>query len=102
MDATKSDLEPLPLSRTARCASRGQYESAIAAGLHVTVGFGYGWREWGIPPEWKAPFTGPTRVQCKKHTFIYALVDEVTQEVGYVGKSDDPEQRLVDHLILQP
>ncbi len=69
-----------------------------ALGWEVTVYGGYGWREWGVPAEWKAPFTRPTRVQCEEHTFIYALVDEVTQEVGYVGKSDDPEQRLVDHL----
>src|SRR5260370_2923045 len=50
-----------------------QYESAMASGLDVTVGFGYGWREWGIPTEWKAPFTRPPRVQCKERTFIYAL-----------------------------
>lgn len=75
-----------------------QYKSAIAAGLDVTVGFGYGWREWGIPTEWKEPLTRPPRVQCKEHTFIYALVDEIVQEVRYIGKSDDPEHRLADHL----
>ena len=75
-----------------------EIKSCQDLGCKVTVHRGFGWLEWGVPAEWKAPFTRPSRVQCKERTFIYALVDEVTQEVGYVGKSDDPEQRLVDHL----
>lgn len=67
-------------------------------GCEITVHHGYGWHEWGVPPEWKPPLTTPTRLQSKEHTFIYSLVDAFTQEVRYVGKSDNPEQRLLDHL----
>lgn len=31
-------------------------------------------------------------------TFIYALVDPHTDEIKYIGKSNDPERRLRDHL----
>jgi predicted GIY-YIG superfamily endonuclease len=60
-------------------------------GCEVTIHHGFGWREWGVPSEWK-------RSQYKEHTFIYALVDELAQEVRYVGKADDPERRLLEHL----
>jgi predicted GIY-YIG superfamily endonuclease len=31
-------------------------------------------------------------------TFIYTLKDPITDEIKYVGKSDDPKSRLVEHL----
>lgn len=31
-------------------------------------------------------------------TFIYTLKDPITDEIRYVGKSDDPKNRLVEHL----
>lgn len=67
-------------------------------GYEIAVHGCWCWREWGVPAEWKAPLTRPPRLQCKERTFIYALVDEFVKEVRYVGKSDDPEQRLADHL----
>ena len=67
-------------------------------GCEVTIHGGYGWREWGVPVEWKAPLTTPPRPPYKERTFIYALVDELEQKVRYIGKSDNPEQRLLDHL----
>jgi hypothetical protein len=62
-------------------------------GCEVTVHGYYGWEEWGVPPEWKPP----ARLE-KECTYIDALVDELAQEVRYVGKSDNPERRLLDHL----
>ena len=32
-------------------------------------------------------------------TFIYALIDPRTGAIRYVGKADDPEYRLSQHLI---
>jgi group I intron endonuclease len=31
-------------------------------------------------------------------TFIYTLKDPITNEIKYVGKSDNPESRLVEHI----
>jgi hypothetical protein len=31
-------------------------------------------------------------------TFIYALIDPRTHRVGYVGKTDNPDKRLFDHV----
>jgi len=31
-------------------------------------------------------------------TFIYTLRDPITDEIKYVGKSDDPKSRLVEHI----
>jgi hypothetical protein len=70
-------------------------------GCEVTIQYAYVWPEWGVPDDWKAPLTGPPRhprPRSAEYTYIYALIDELTQEVGYVGRSDDPEQRLLGHL----
>lgn len=60
-------------------------------GCEITVHGGYGWREWGVPKEWKPP------LQYKEHVFIYAFVNELTQEV-YVGQTENIERRRVEHL----
>ncbi len=62
-----------------------------ALGCKVTVRHGWGWNKW-IVPRRRPPLYSPER------TFIYALVDQLTQEVGYVGKADDPQRRFADHL----
>src|SRR5713226_10619002 len=70
-------------------------------GCEVTIQYAYVWREWDVPDDWKAPLTGPPRhprPRSAEYTFIYALIDELTQEVGYVGRSENPEQRLLSHL----
>jgi GIY-YIG catalytic domain-containing protein len=70
-------------------------------GWNLTVHHGWEWKDWGVPPEWKSPLTGPPRhprPRSAEYTCIYALVDEFTQEVGYVGRSDHPERRFLDHL----
>ena len=33
-------------------------------------------------------------------TFIYTLIDPFTNEIRYVGKSNNPKKRLYDHLSL--
>ncbi len=60
-------------------------------GCEVSVHGGYGRYEWGVPVEWKLP------LQYKEHVFIYAIVDELTQEV-YVGQTDNLERRWTEHL----
>lgn len=96
-----------PMLRLSIHIALGSYETWLWAdevamcrelGCEITVHNGYGWREWGVPPEWKAPSMTLPRVQRKERTFIYALVDDLTREVRYVGKSDDPEKRLLAHL----
>ncbi|HET9922356.1 MAG TPA: GIY-YIG nuclease family protein [Ktedonobacteraceae bacterium] len=57
----------------------------------IAVHKGYGWHEWGVPPEWKPPLV------YKERIFIYAIVNELTQEV-YVGQTDNLQRRLVEHL----
>jgi predicted GIY-YIG superfamily endonuclease len=57
----------------------------------VTIHGGYGWREWGVPPEWKPP------LQFKERIFIYAFVSELTQE-AYIGQTDNLERRWIEHL----
>ena len=88
----------------------GGYETGLWAdevnfcrgvGCEITIHYAWGWEEWGVPVEWKTPSTKPPphrRPRSAEYTFIYALIDELTQEVGYVGRSDDPEHRLLDHL----
>jgi hypothetical protein len=85
----------------------GGYETGLWAdqvkfcrgvGCKVTLHYAHVWSEWGVPVEWKAPLTTPPRPPYKERTFIYALVDELEQKVRYVGKADDPEQRLLAHL----
>ena len=60
-------------------------------GCEVTVRGGYGWCEWGIPVEWKPP------LRYKEHIFIYAFVNEFTQEV-YVGQTENLTRRQIEHL----
>jgi hypothetical protein len=61
-------------------------------GCEITERHGWGWEEWGPPA------TTPPRPWYKERTFIYALADPCTQEVCYVGKSDNPQRRLIEHL----
>ncbi len=75
-----------------------QVNFCLGVGCKVTIHYAYVWSEWGVPVEWKAPLTTPPRPPYKERTFIYALVDELEQKVRYVGKADDPEQRLLAHL----
>lgn len=42
--------------------------------------------------------TLPLHAQDGNTTFIYALVDPRTQQIRYVGKANDPQHRLRDHL----
>lgn len=96
-----------PMLRLSTPIALGGYETWLWAdevamcrklGYEITVHSGYGWHEWGVPPEWKAPSMTLPRIQRKERTFIYALVDDLTQEVRYVGKSDNLEKRLRTHL----
>ncbi len=78
----------------------GSYETCLwsdevkfcrEVGCEVTLQYAYGWYEWGVPPEWKPP------LQYKERIFIYALVNELTQEV-YVGQTENLERRWTEHL----
>lgn len=40
----------------------------------------------------------PSKSRCQERTFIYALNDPVTGICRYIGKTDDPEKRLRQHL----
>ncbi len=60
-------------------------------GCEVTVQDGFGWKEWGVPFDWKPP------LQYKERIFIYAFVNELTQEV-YVGQTENVERRWTQHL----
>ncbi len=60
-------------------------------GCEISVRLGYGWYEWGVPVEWKAP------VPYKERIFIYAFINELTKEV-YVGQTENVERRWVEHL----
>ncbi len=60
-------------------------------GCEITIRLCYGWLEWGVPAEWKPP------LRYKERIFIYALVDELTQEV-YVGQTENLERRWSEHL----
>jgi predicted GIY-YIG superfamily endonuclease len=79
---------------------RGGYETWLwsdevnfcrGVGCNVTLHYAYVWREWGVPPEWKPP------LQYKERIFIYAFVNELTQEV-YVGQTNNLERRQAAHL----
>ena len=60
-------------------------------GCEITVHQGFGWFEWGVPAEWKAP------LQYKERIFIYALIDELARHV-YVGQTDNLTRRQAEHL----
>jgi predicted GIY-YIG superfamily endonuclease len=60
-------------------------------GCEITVHRGWGWREWGVPAEWKPP------LQYKERILIYAFVNELTQE-AYVGQTENLERRWTEHL----
>jgi hypothetical protein len=61
-------------------------------GCEITERHGWGWIEWG------SPATTSPRQWYKERIFIYALADPFTQEVCYVGRSDNPQRRLIEHL----
>ncbi len=99
----KTDDEP-----TRYPVELGGYETGLWAdevkfcrglGCEVTIHFAYAWDEWGVPAEWKPPlppFPYKARV-IKEYVFIYAFVNELTQEV-YVGQTDNVERRRAQHL----
>lgn len=60
-------------------------------GCTITIHCGYSWYEWDVPAEWKSP------VQYNKRIFIYAFVNELTQEV-YVGQTENLKRRQAEHL----
>jgi hypothetical protein len=78
----------------------GGYETGLWAdevkfcqelGCKLTIHYAYGWYEWGVPVEWKPP------LQYKERIFIYAFVNDLTQEV-YIGQTENVERRRVEHL----
>ena len=44
------------------------------------------------------PRPKPTPLSPNATTFIYALLDPITREIRYIGKSDYPRERLRDHV----
>lgn len=76
-----------------------QFHFCRELGCKITIEHAYGWREWGVPPEWKAPLPPhlyKARV-VKERMVIYAFVNELTQEV-YVGQTNNIKRRQVQHL----
>jgi len=103
------DEKPLHglLYRTRYPVVTGSYEAWLWAdevkssrelGCEITLLGGWGWHEWGVPTEWGVPVTKPLRVRYKERASIYALVDALTQEVGYVGQANNPKQRYTQHM----
>ncbi len=70
-----------------------QIEVCRALGCDITVHHGFGWRK--MTPPTKMP---PRPRYSEERTFIYALIDPLTYEVFYIGKSDHPEHRFDEHL----
>ena len=60
-------------------------------GCKVTLHNGFGWLEWGVPPEWKEP------LEYEERMFIYAFVNGITHE-AYIGQTDNIERRWSEHL----
>lgn len=67
-------------------------------GCAVTLHYGFGWKDWGVPSEWRPPIASTSQPQYKQYTYIYILQDEFSREIGYVGQSIEPERRLAEHL----
>lgn len=68
-----------------------EIEMCRELGCEITVHGCYCWHEWGVPVEWNLP------LQYKERIFIYAFVNELTQEV-YVGQTENLERRWTEHL----
>ena len=64
-----------------------------ALGCNIVLHRGYGWHKLTPPTK-----VAPRPRYFQEHTFNYALIDPLTQDVFYIGKSDNPQQRFVQHL----
>jgi predicted GIY-YIG superfamily endonuclease len=73
-----------------------QVEFCRELGCDILVHHGHGWG-WGnrelTPPTKVAP-----RPRYQERAFVYALINPLTQEVFYIGQSNNPQQRFVEHL----
>ena len=73
-----------------------QVEFCRELGCDIIVHHGYGWG-WGdrelTPPTKVAP-----RPRYQERAFVYGLINPLTQEVFYIGQSNNPHQRFVEHL----
>jgi GIY-YIG catalytic domain len=76
-----------------------QFDFCQEAGCNLHIRYAYGWREWGVPNDWRPPLPPLSykRRVFKERVFIYAFVNEFTQEV-YVGQTDNLERRRAEHL----
>jgi len=76
-----------------------QFKFCRGVGCEVTIHHAFVWEEWGVPDDWRRPLPPLPykRHVIKERVFIYAFVNELTQEV-YVGQTDNLERRRVEHL----
>ena len=88
--ADKPTRHPVELGGYETGLWKDQVNFCREVGCKVTIHSAYGWVEWSIPPKWKAPL-------YLKRVFIYAFVNELTQEV-YVGQTGNLERRQGQHL----